>query len=332
MRRGESGESFLLAVDKPSGMSSHDVVNECRRAFGERRVGHAGTLDPLASGVLVVCVGPATRLDRFLVGHDKRYEAGIRFGFSTTTDDAAGDPTRRGKPAASLFDESFARSYLESIVGARQQLPPAYSAVKVAGTRSYAAARKGKVIDLSPREIHIHAAELLGIDEAPDSFDPVWAVRLHVSKGTYVRSIARDAGAALGCPAHLAWLRRTASGAVALDDCTSLEGVRRGAPVKLDPVRALGFRVTFCEGGAARALANGSPIDADGLAVCAYAPHAGAASCACTSGLMPSDAPLADGEPVCMVADGRLRAVYAADGGAGRLRPLCVFAQGVERG
>lgn len=163
MKRGASGLSLVVGVDKPVGMSSHDVVNRCRALFGEKRVGHTGTLDPLASGVLPICVGPATRLAAFLTEHDKHYRVSIAFGVATDTDDAAGEIIRSGEAKAQLRDPSFARAFLEGLKGCHKQLPPVYSAIKVQGEKACDAARKGRIIDLAPRDIEVYDACLEGI-------------------------------------------------------------------------------------------------------------------------------------------------------------------------
>lgn len=332
MKRGQSGRCFLVGIDKPSGMSSHDVVNACRHAFGERRVGHTGTLDPLASGVLPICVGAATRLDQYLTGHDKTYEVDIRFGVGTDTDDAAGEVVKRGAPARALFDEGVAETYLRSIIGPQKQLPPVYSAIKVQGKRAYAAAREGAIIDLAPRDIVVHDARLVRIAEAPDSFDPVWTVSFSVSKGTYIRSLARDAGIALGCPAHVAALRRTRCGSVSLDDCMPLDAIGSVEPALLDPVKVLGLRFAFCAGEVAAKLGNGMSLRADAVELFEYRAARAMRGCACTSGVVASCAPARDGERVCMIADNRLKAIYRYDAARRGLRPDCVFQVGVQRG
>ena len=133
LKRGASGLSLVVGVDKPSGMTSHDVVNACRRIFGERRVGHTGTLDPLATGVLPICIGPATRLDQYLVGHDKTYQARISFGASTDTCDALGAIVERAPVPSTVGEKRVARACLADMVGWQMQIPPAYSAIKVNG-------------------------------------------------------------------------------------------------------------------------------------------------------------------------------------------------------
>ncbi|WP_278853949.1 tRNA pseudouridine(55) synthase TruB, partial [Gordonibacter pamelaeae] len=185
MKRGDSGLSLVVGVNKPVGMSSHDVVNRCRRIFGERRVGHTGTLDPMATGVLPICVGPATRLDAYLVGHNKHYRVRIAFGAATTTDDAEGEIVRTGDVPARVLDPAFAASFAKGLAGARKQLPPAYSAIKVNGRKACDAARQGTIIDLAPRDIVVHDARLVAVHEAGDGCElPSWDVEFHVSKGT----------------------------------------------------------------------------------------------------------------------------------------------------
>ena len=213
-KRGSSGLSLLLAIDKPKGMTSHDVVNRVRRVFGEKRVGHMGTLDPLASGVLCVAVGPATRLDAFMSGHNKTYVMDIAFGCATTTDDAEGEVISRGEAPSDLLNEQIAREVVASLVGKGKQLPPVYSAVKVNGQKSYAAARKGNVIDLKPRDFEVLSATLLSVEKKQlgellpavqegSELVPVWRVSMEVSGGTYMRSIARDLGKRIGCGAFV---------------------------------------------------------------------------------------------------------------------------------
>ena len=208
-------------VDKPAGPTSHDVVARVRRIAGTRRVGHTGTLDPMATGVLVLCLGKATRLIPYIEemgGVDaKEYEAHIRFGFETTTDDAEGEPRGEAVPAADLNAADVAAA-LAAFTGEIDQVPPAFSAKKVAGERAYAMARRGEEVELKPVRVHVGSAELLGLD------GDVARVRFACSRGTYIRALARDLGRALGVGAHLVSLRRTRSGvaelgrAVRLDD------------------------------------------------------------------------------------------------------------------
>ena len=334
MKRGSSDYSLVVGVDKPYGMSSHDVVDRVRGIFGERRVGHAGTLDPAATGVLPVLVGPATRLDAFLTGHDKRYRAQFAFGAATDTDDAEGRIVRTGAVPARLFDEAFASAFVAGLVGAHRQMPPAYSAVKVGGRKSYEQARAGVVIDMTPRDIEVHEARLRGVREDESSGHAVWDVELRVSKGTYIRALARDAGVELGCPAHLAGLRRTAVGALSLEDCVGLETL---AEVKeraaSDPVALLGCRFAYVDEGAVMRVRNGAALDADDLELCERRRVAAAVElCCCTAGVVSSCEPPADGELVALVADDRLCALYEYDEGRACYRARCVFQTGVSRG
>lgn len=241
MRRNASGVSCLLAIDKPLGLSSHDVVNRVRRILGERRVGHAGTLDPDASGVLVVGVGQATRLLGMLTLDDKRYDAAIAFGSETTTDDAEGEIVRTADVPMRLAEEPVAQVVVQSLVGTCEQVPPAYSAISINGKRAYDRARAGEEVKLAPRQVTIYDAQLTGIEQAEEL---VWHCSFHVSKGTYIRSIARDLGRSLGTAAHLCGLRRSASGPIGIARCVTLEeleelGVAGVLGCCLDPVQAL---------------------------------------------------------------------------------------------
>lgn len=237
-------------------MTSHDVVNKLRRALHERRIGHAGTLDPDASGVLVCGVGAATRLLGMLSADDKTYEARIVFGAQTTTDDAAGEVIQTKPVPAAATQADFASRVLNELLGTHEQCPPAYSAISIDGVRAYKLARAGHDPKLAPRTIQVYEASLLHISttEGANNVHPVvWDVKLHVSKGTYIRSIARDLGASLGSCAHIGELRRIQSGSFELGSCVSLEqleelqaldaAVRSAELEKLwvDPVRALGY-------------------------------------------------------------------------------------------
>lgn len=195
----------VLLVDKPGGMTSFDVVAVARRAFGTRRVGHAGTLDPMATGVLVVLLGEATKLSSVLTTDKKTYEATIQFGSTTATLDKDGPITRK-VPLVGPLTEARLTAALAVERARRDQIPPQVSAIKVGGVRSYAQARRGIEVDLVPRLVQVHELDLLGFNE--DSAQ----VRLTVSKGYYVRSLARDLGEHLGTVAHLTQLRRTSSG------------------------------------------------------------------------------------------------------------------------
>jgi tRNA pseudouridine55 synthase len=193
----------IVVVDKPAGWTSHDVVARLRRLFGTRRVGHAGTLDPLATGVLVVGVGRATRLLGYLARFDKEYVATVTLGVRTATDDAEGDVVSVSPVTVA---EARLASAMAALSGTIEQVPPSYSAVKVAGRRSYARARAGQAVTLPPRVVTVSAFDLLRFDS------PEMVARVVCSSGTYVRALARDLGQALGCGAHLSALRRTRVG------------------------------------------------------------------------------------------------------------------------
>jgi tRNA pseudouridine55 synthase len=206
--------SGVLVVDKPVGMTSHDVVQIIRTGTGLRRAGHTGTLDPRASGVLVILVGPAVRLSEYVSASDKRYQAIIRLGGSTDTFDAEGRMTKKDTPVhvtEAQFEEA-----LMTFVGEIEQTPPPYSAVKVQGRKAYEMARKGEAVELTPRMITVHHLEVL--EWAP----PEVVIDVHCSSGTYVRSLANDLGIKLGCGAYLVGLRRTKSGRFSLRDATPL--------------------------------------------------------------------------------------------------------------
>ena len=334
MKRGTSGLSLVLGINKPQGMSSHDVVNRCRRVFGERRVGHTGTLDPLATGALLVCVGPASRLDAYFVGHDKRYVVRVAFGMSTDTDDALGEPLRVSAVPNSLRDRAAAEAFLRTLIGPSKQLPPVYSAIKQGGVKACDAARRGNVIELKPRDIEVYAARLLDISEPDDEDLLFWDVEFHVSKGTYIRSLARDMGNALGCPAHVRQLHRVQVGALDVDECVSLEELESlGTRAALDPVKLLDYRVIFADGDLVSRVRSGAAFSADGMRICEYR-HSGslAAKCACTSGLMESCSSPEDGEIFCVVSDGCLMALYSYNAEKNRYCAACVFNVGVSRG
>lgn len=217
-------------IDKPAGPTSHDVVAVVRRALGVRRVGHAGTLDPAATGVVVVLVGRATRLARFVATLPKTYRGTIRFGFETSTDDAAGEPLERDEGWRGRSEEEIAAALAR--VGARPtQLPPRISAKKVAGERAYRVARRGGTPELREVPVAIHRL-------AAESFDRVageLVVEVRCGAGTYVRAIARDVGRELGTRAHLAALRRLAVGPWRVEDALPLAELA-GASAPLLPL------------------------------------------------------------------------------------------------
>jgi len=222
--------SGILNIDKPAGMTSHDVVAHVRHLSGTKRVGHAGTLDPLATGVLVVCLGQATRVAEYLMASDKVYRAQIRLGVSTDTHDAEGEVT-----ATTEVDvrEKEVREALASFIGSIQQVPPMYSALKHKGIPLYRLARQGITVEREPRSVEIHNIELLDyFDKAQYKWTPpllrqaqykLLTIRVECSPGTYIRALARDLGQKLGCGAHLQSLTRLASGHFTLEKAVSLD-------------------------------------------------------------------------------------------------------------
>ena len=204
----------LILVDKPIGPTSHRVVHLIRQGTGIRKVGHAGTLDPRASGLLVLCLGAATRLSEYISTSSKCYEAVIRFGAATRTYDGDGEVTRRSTEIPSREQIEAA---LPAFTGAIQQVPPPFSAVKVAGQRAYDLARAGKEVDLGPRTVTIHALRVREY-QPPDL-----ALEVECSAGTYIRSLAHDLGEQLGCGAYLAALRRTKAGPFLLTQAVTLD-------------------------------------------------------------------------------------------------------------
>jgi len=203
----------VLVVDKPAGPTSHDMVDRARRAFGLRRVGHTGTLDPFATGVLPICLGKATRLARFLGEGEKVYLATVRLGFATSTDDLTGTPLSDTREVS--LDEVAVRHGLEELVGTHDQVPPAYSARRVAGRRLYELARRGETGPRTARAVTVYGIELLAAEG-----DRV-EIEVRCSPGTYVRALARDLGEKLGVGGHLSSLRRTRSGSFGLEQAVS---------------------------------------------------------------------------------------------------------------
>jgi tRNA pseudouridine55 synthase len=210
--------SGVLVVDKPVGLTSHDVVQIIRRGTGIRRAGHTGTLDPRASGVLVILIGPAVRLSEFVSASDKRYQATIHLGASTDTYDSEGTIVAQPGMTVPVKDisEDYFNEVLQRFVGEIEQVPPPYSAVKVQGKKAYEMAREGEEVDLTPRIIKVYSLDIL--EWAP----PEVVIDVYCSSGTYVRSLANDLGRALGTGAHLVGLRRTKSGRFTLRDAVPL--------------------------------------------------------------------------------------------------------------
>jgi tRNA pseudouridine55 synthase len=208
----------IAMLDKPAGLTSHDVVGRCRRILRTRRVGHAGTLDPMATGVLVIGVGRATRLLGHLSAADKDYDAVIRLGQATTTDDAEGEVLSRASAAVPLADLQAAVARLTGVI---DQVPSSVSAIKVGGRRAYERVRSGEEVELPARTVTISSFEVRDVAEVGDFLD--LAVSVTCSAGTYVRALARDLGADLGVGGHLRQLRRTRSGSVDVADCQGLD-------------------------------------------------------------------------------------------------------------
>ncbi|MFL7891829.1 MAG: tRNA pseudouridine(55) synthase TruB [Anaerolineales bacterium] len=210
--------SGVLVIDKPIGLTSHDVVQIIRRGTGIRRAGHTGTLDPRASGVLVVLLGPAVRLSEYVSASDKRYQATIRLGNTTDTYDSEGVIT--SETSSSHITEEVFDEMLQSYVGEIEQVPPPYSAVKVKGRKAYEMARKGEDVELEPRKIQVYSLDILEWDP------PEVVIDAYCSSGTYIRSLANDLGESLGTGAYLIGLRRTKSGRFTLREAVPLRRLK----------------------------------------------------------------------------------------------------------
>jgi tRNA pseudouridine55 synthase len=211
----------VLILDKPAGWTSHDVVNRVRRLLGQRSVGHLGTLDPMATGVLPLVTGSLTRLAQFYTDSEKTYEGAIRFGFSTDTYDAEGEATSAAQEVK--LDRGEVEALAGRFRGVISQMPPPFSAKKIQGVPAYKLARKQKEVVLTPVEVEIKELEILAVDEDRVRF------RARVASGTYLRSVAHDMGQALGCGAHLEALRRTAVAEFTLGDAHTLEELSEAA-------------------------------------------------------------------------------------------------------
>lgn len=281
-----------MLVDKPAGPTSHDVVIRVRRALGIRSAGHTGTLDPFASGLMIVLLGRATRLARFISAQPKRYFATARLGVATTTDDRTGAPLPAEGVAGGPVSAAQVESALEELRGTSLQRPPAYSARHVDGERAYRLARRGMDVTLPETPVTVHDISLVALRDDEVDF------RVTVSAGTYVRALARDLGERLGTGAHLTALRREAIGAVEVDRAAALDSLDRDTPV-LSPLAVLQHLPALpLDAGAARDIAHGRAID--GAAVAA-----------------------AEGGAVVLVREGHLAAV--AEVREGRLQPVVVL-------
>jgi len=313
MKRGNSEYSLILGVAKESGMSSHDVVNRIRSIYGEKRVGHLGTLDPLATGVLPVCVGPATRIMPYFHEHTKIYRFGISFGYSTDTDDEAGMIIERKECPEELLLVDKANETVKNFLGEQMQLPPVYSAKKVGGLKSCDVARKGTVLSLEPKKVDIKAIDVLAIQKSDDGI--IWDCEACVSTGTYIRSLARDIGKAVGCPAHVSHIARMTAGPITIDSCKSLESIEQNlACAIIDPVRLLGYP-SFNVDSLQSIVQNGNPIPLESIL------REGAET--------PIDE-LHENDCVCLCVGDTLKAIYHK-GPAANLLPSCVFAKGISR-
>ncbi|HET8773415.1 MAG TPA: tRNA pseudouridine(55) synthase TruB [Thermoanaerobaculia bacterium] len=224
MEPRKSADGVLL-VDKKSGLTSHDVVDQFRRRAKVKKAGHTGTLDPLATGLLVLCVGKATRLQAYLMGMEKTYEGTIQFGWATDSYDAAGTPA--GDPVARDVSALDLEPHVARLRGEIEQMPPAFSAKKIDGVRAYELARKGEEVKLQPKRVTVYEFTIVEVDGSRARF------RVRSSAGTYVRSLAHDLGQALGVPAHLSDLRRTAIGNFGIDDAIPFDAMMEATPEKI---------------------------------------------------------------------------------------------------
>ncbi|HUJ15695.1 MAG TPA: tRNA pseudouridine(55) synthase TruB [Thermoanaerobaculia bacterium] len=217
----------VVLIDKISGITSHDVVEKFRRCAHVKKVGHTGTLDPLATGLLVLCVGKATRLQAYLMGMEKTYEGTMQFGWATDSYDASGVPS--GEPKEAGIEHIDFAPLVQRFVGEIEQMPPQFSAKKVDGVRAYELARKGETAALTPKRVTVYEFSILEVRDSRVRF------RVRSSAGTYVRSLAHDLGVAAGVPAHLKELRRTAIGKFRIDDALPFEGLETSSELFKPP-------------------------------------------------------------------------------------------------
>ena len=256
----------LIVVDKPGGMTSHDVVSRIRRLAKTRRVGHGGTLDPMATGVLIIGVNRATRLLTYVIGSTKSYTATIRLGESTVTDDAEGDVVTR-VPADAVTDDAI-RAGLAAQTGEISQVPSAVSAIKINGERAYKRVRDGETVELAARTVTVSRLEILAIRRTEDTLVDV-DVDVTCSSGTYIRAIARDLGTVLGVGGHLTALRRTAVGGLTLAEASTLPQLEERAPDVIGLPLADAARRAFPQRTAtpdeARVLSHGGPLQPVGI-------------------------------------------------------------------
>jgi tRNA pseudouridine55 synthase len=271
-----AAQSGLVIVDKPAGLTSHDVVARMRRLAGTRRVGHAGTLDPMATGVLVIGVERATRLLTYLIGADKAYAATMRLGLATVTDDAEGEVT--SAPGLRELDDDALGAAVSDLRGNIQQVPSSVSAIKVNGERSYARVRAGDAVELAARPVTVRRFEVLAVRETVVGGLPVVDLDVEVvcSSGTYIRALARDLGIALGSAGHLTMLRRTRVGPYELDRARTLPQLEESYEVlPIAEAARAAFAARELTEEEARRLAHGQRLEASELGpgpVGAYAP------------------------------------------------------------
>ncbi|MGI6878662.1 tRNA pseudouridine(55) synthase TruB [Microbacterium sp. gxy059] len=251
-------DSGILLVDKPQGITSHDVVARSRRARGTRKIGHAGTLDPMATGLLVVGVEQATRLLTFLVGLDKTYRAVIRLGETTSTDDADGEST--GRPGAEGADEAAIRAGVARLTGAISQVPSAVSAIKVDGRRAYDRVRAGEEVELAARDVVVSRFDVLEVRPQGDLVDV--DVVVDCSSGTYIRALARDLGQTLGCGGHLTALRRTRVGPFGVEGAWDVDALAEAELATPAEVAAQVLGRLDVPADVARDLRHGKRVDA----------------------------------------------------------------------
>ncbi len=298
--RGEAA-SGLVIVDKPQGLTSHDVVARIRRLAGTRRVGHAGTLDPMATGVLVIGVEKATRLLGHLALAEKEYSATIRLGQATDTDDAEGQVTAETS-AAGVSQEAL-EAAVATLTGEIEQVPPGYSAIKVAGKRAYRLAREGAAPELAARSVTVTEFTVLAVRRAGAVLDA--DVTVTCSSGTYIRALARDAGRALGVGGHLTALRRTRVGPYEIASAVTLDQLSANFTVTpLAEAARVAFRPVQLTGDQARSVAHGGRVAIEDLD-------------------WPPGPPGPPGPVAAFAPDGSLIALLTDE--AGRARPLAVF-------
>jgi tRNA pseudouridine55 synthase len=310
--KGPVRQSGLVIVDKPGGMTSHDVVARVRRLAGTKKVGHAGTLDPMATGVLVVGVEKATRLLGYLTLTEKEYAATIRLGQSTSTDDAEGEITRSAS-AADVSAETLHKA-VAGLVGEIQQVPPAVSAIKVGGQRAYKLTRAGAAPELPARPVTVYEFTITAVRREAELLDVDATVRC--SSGTYIRALARDLGTALGTGGHLTRLRRTRVGGYGVQDARTLEQLAdRFEVLPLAQAASAAFPRRNLTADEARRLANGGRL----AAAAGPDPPASTLQASTSQASTGAQAPTAAFAP-----DGALIALVTEE--SGQARPLVVFA------